>query len=105
MCRFFKELVSTFVSAGDNKLVLFFECLSWFEEQLAVVFLKFSIILTVTSISYVPLYKVRTCFAKKLQVSGKLLTACKKKQQEVRVNLPSFIWRLQLHMLWLVTLT
>lgn len=64
MCRFFKELLSTFVSAGDNKLVFLSVT-----EQLAVLFLMFRVILTVTSILYVPFYKVKTCFAKKLQVS------------------------------------
>jgi len=50
-------------------------------EQLTVVFLKLRVILTVTSSLYVLLYKVRTCFAKKLgSVCGKLLTACKKTQ-------------------------
>lgn len=49
---------------GGKKLVLFLSAM----EELTVYFLKFKVIWTGTGISYVPLYKAKTCFVKKPQV-------------------------------------
>lgn len=58
----FQEFVSVFVSAGGKNPG--FEC----TEQLAILFLKFEVILTVTGTLFVPLYKARAGFLK-LQVA------------------------------------